>query len=222
MLKRRRQSGFSLPEIMIVVAILGIGAALTVPTWNRMQTNARAKTTARMISNAFQSARAHAIMTEENHVVLWTAVAPDDACNNPIPGPIVILADANGNCCIDAGEDVLAVSADPAEDFGGLNWGITFATAAVPEDGGGGAYTTGSSFSDPAGTQTHWVAFRGDGVPVGFSNACAIGQVGTGAGGIYVTNGAVEDGQRDYAVILSALGVPKVYAWDASLGSWTN
>jgi Tfp pilus assembly protein FimT len=207
---------------MVVVAVLGIATALAVPSWDRMQTNARARSTARMISNAFLAARTHAIMAEENHVVLWTAVAADDACGNAIPGPVVILADANANCCIDAGETVIQVSSNPGQDFANLNWGTTFAAGGVPEDGGGGAFATGSSFADPFGAQTHWVAFRNDGVPVGFTNACALGQVGTGAGGIYLTNGGAANGERDYAVILSALGVPKVYSWDAATGAWTN
>ena len=214
--------GFSLTEIMVVVAIIGITTALTMPAWNRLQTNNRAKATARMLSNAFQMARAQAVMSEETHIVMWTAVGADDACGTALPGPIVILDDANGNCCIDGGETMRSVSANPGADFASLNWGVTFATTPVPEDGGSGVYTTGSSFSDPFGVQTHWVAFRNDGVPVGFTNACAMGQVGTGAGGIYLTNGGAAAGERDYGVVLSALGVPKVYSWDASAGAWTN
>ena len=221
-MKQRAIRGFTLTEVMVVLAIIGVTTALTVPAWQRMQTNSRAKVTARMIANAFQAARAQAIMTEEQHVVMWTAVAAVDACNNPLPGPVVILDDANGNCCIDAGETVINVSPNPNTDFRGLNWGVTFATARVPQDGGAGVHTTGSSFSDPQGVQTNWVAFRNDGVPVGFTNACALGQVGTGAGGIYLTNGNAGQGERDYAVLLSALGVPKLYSWDSAANGWTN
>jgi prepilin-type N-terminal cleavage/methylation domain-containing protein len=217
-----RIRGFSLTEIMVVVAVLGVAAAMTVPAWQRMRVNSRAKTTARLISNAFQLARAQAIMTEEQHVVMWTAFSANDACNNPLPGPIVILDDTNGDCCIDPGEPIMSVSSTPATDFANLNWGVTFATARVVEDGGGGTHTTGSSFSDQFGVQTNRVAFRNDGVPVAFTNACAMGNVGTGAGGIYLTNGAAAGGERDYAVVLSALGVPKVYSWDSSMGVWTN
>lgn len=221
-MQQRRQSGFSLTEIMVVVAVLGIATALTIPAWNRMQSNSRAKTTARMISNAFQAARAQAVMTEEQHVVMWTAPVAVDACNNALPGPVVILADANGNCCIDNGETVINVSPDPNTDFANLNWGVTFAGARVPEDGGGGNHTTGSSFSDQFGAQTNRVLFRNDGVPVGFTNACATGPVGSGAGGVYLTNGGAVAGERDYAVVLSALGVPKVYSWNAAANAWTN
>jgi prepilin-type N-terminal cleavage/methylation domain-containing protein len=221
-LNRRSKHGFTLVELMIVVAVIGIAAAITLPTFTTIRTNARAKTTARMMSNAFQRARAEAILTERTHVVMWTAVAATDACGTALPSPIVILDDSvTQNCCIDAGETVVSVSTNPADEFAGLNWGVTFAGVAVTEDGGGGVFTTGSSFTDQFGVQTHWVGFRDDGVPVGFTAACVPGQVGTGGGGVYLTNGGT-GGERDYAVVLSALGAPKVYSWNAAANSWTN
>ncbi len=220
-MKQQGQRGFSLIELMLVILIIGIATAAAVPSWERMQTNSRARTTARMISNAFQTARAQAILAEGQHLVMW-GTAAGDACGNPLASPVVILDDADGDCCIDPGESLINVSSNPAVDFNGLNWGVTFATTAVPEDIGGGAYTTGSSFTDALGSQTYWVAFRNDGVPVGFSNACTLGQVGTGGGGIYLTNGGSTSGQRDYAVVLTALGAPKIYSWDAASNAWTN
>ena len=219
---QRRARGFSLTEIMVVVAIIGVAAALSAPAWNRMQSDSRARSTARMLSNAFQLARAQAIVTEEQHVVMWTAPTAVDACNNPLPGPIVVLDDINGDCCMSAGEPVRNISANPVEEFRNLNWGVTFAGIGVPQDAGGGAFATGSSFSDQFGAQTNRVVFRNDGVPVGFTNACVLGPVGSGGGGVYITNGGANAGERDYAVVLSALGVPKVYTWNAAQNQWTN
>ncbi len=217
----RAQRGFSLIELMIVILVIGVATAAAVPAWNRMQSNNRAKTTARMISNALQAARTQAILAEGQHLVMW-GTAASDACGNPLASPVVILDDADGDCCIDPGESLRNVSSNPTVDFRGLNWGVTFATAAVPEDIGGGTYTTGSSFTDALGVQTQWVAFRNDGVPVGLSTACAQGQIGTGGGGVYLTNGGSTAGERDYAVILTALGAPKIYSWDAARNAWTN
>ena len=222
-MEHRAQQGFNLIELMVVIAILGIAAALTLPAWERIQSNNRAKATARMISNAFQLARTQAILAEEQHLVMW-GVDAVDACGGggQLASPIAILADSDGDCCIDPGETLINVSPTPNTDFAGLNWGVTFANAGVPEDVGRGSHTTGSSFSDAFGTQTSRVAFRNDGVPVGLSTACTQGQIGTGGGGVYLTNGGSTSGERDYAVVLSALGAPKVYAWDAARNAWTN
>jgi hypothetical protein len=59
--------------------------------------------------------------------------------------------------------------------------------------------------------------FRPDGVPVGFSTACAQGQLGSGAGAIYITNG-----KRDYTAILSPLGAVKVRGFEQTQNAWIN
>jgi hypothetical protein len=58
-------------------------------------------------------------------------------------------------------------------------------------------------------------------VPVGFSNACVLGQTGTGRGGAYLTNSPAFS-NRDYAVVLSPLGGSKIYSFDRAAGAWTN
>jgi hypothetical protein len=59
--------------------------------------------------------------------------------------------------------------------------------------------------------------FGPQGMPVSFTPACVVGGAGSGAGGVYLTNGI-----RDYAVLLSPLGGTRLHGWDATIGAWTN
>lgn len=221
---RRSQGGFTVLELMVVVAIVGIAAALAVPSFVRFQANVRLRDTMRAVANSFQYARAQAIATGSNQIVYVAAGAGTDVCGNPLqdlsgnPVPVLVLNDgppgAGNNCCIDPGEAIETIPVLP-----GTFWGATFAAGPAPDDAGVGAWGTGSSFADQNGNATSWVMFRPDGIPVGFNAACAAGQLGTGAGGVYGTNT-----QRDLAVVLSPLGGVKVHSWDRVLATpaWTN
>lgn len=227
----RRLGGFTLIEMMVVVALLGVLAALAVPALVQVQANSRLRGTSREVSNLFQAARARAISTGNNQIVYLTApgamtggvVAGQDACGNPLPNdlngnpPVAVIIDesVNANCCLDANEQTTVIGALP-----GVNWGVTLlapAVVPVPQDAGPGVHTTGATFGNNGGAQAGWVMFRPDGVPVGFSPACAQGQVGSGAGGVYFNNT-----ERDYAVVLSPLGGVKTYSYDRSNAVWTN
>jgi len=217
----RARAGFTLVEIMIVVAIIGIFAAIAVPSWQRYQSNLQLRAAARSVSNAFSYARSHAISTGNRHIVVFATGAGTDACGNDIldetgrPVPVMVFDDgpaAAANCCLDDGEQRFSERAVP-----GVNWGVTLAAAPAPGDVGGGVYTTGSTLTKPDGTQAGWVAFGPDGIPVAFNAACNFGTTGTGAGAIYVTNG-----DRDYTVILNPLGTSNVERYDGAQSRWEN
>ena len=155
----------------------------------------------------------------ESHTLTYKMEAPsvnvlEDANGDWVP--MLVLNDgapgsANQNCEIDAGEETHVL---PAVD--GIRWGATNAgSTKAPGDATAISSSSGSSFATPAGTGTTWVAFMPDGRPVGMSAACTFGQLGSGTGGIYITNG-----ERDYAVVLHALGAVRLHAWAGASGGW--
>jgi prepilin-type N-terminal cleavage/methylation domain-containing protein len=223
MKRARRQAGFTMMEMVVVMAIVGIAAAMAVPSWRATMANSRLRDAAGDVADLLSAARARAISNNRTFVVYFdTLGGGEDVCGNPLedlagnPVPMLALDDANGNCCIDAGE---ALITRPAAR--GVFWGTDFAPAASPDDTDpAGTWQLGSTFHDPANSQTEWVAFRGDGIPVGFPDsggACTLGTPGTGAGGIYLNND-----RRDMAVVLTALGSVKVHGFEAVGGTWTD
>ncbi len=225
-MRGRTKNGFTIVETMIVVAIASIMVALGYPSWQRMNDNIRLRTAARAAQDTFGYAREQAVRTGRRHLVLSQTGLAQDACGNAVPSALMVLDDANQDCCIDAGEltwapEELAQAGVQQTAF----WGATNAAAPVPDDTGAGAMTTGSTFSRFGGGASTGVAFRGDGIPIGMSAACAPGGVGSGAGGYYFTNGraGLSAGERrDYAVVITPLGSAKVFSWDAVQARWTQ
>jgi prepilin-type N-terminal cleavage/methylation domain-containing protein len=225
-LRNRTQSGFTIIELMIVVAIAAAMVALGYPTWQRVNDNIRLRAAARAAQDTFNYAREQAVRTGRRHLVLAQTGAALDACGTAIPSPLLVLDDVDQDCCVDAAEPrwVPEEIMNPVVQQTAA-WGVTNATVRVPEDAGLGAMTTGSTFTLLGGGPAPGVAFRGDGIPVAMSAACVAGNVGSGAGGFYFTNGrpgltATE--RRDLAVILSPIGSSKAYSFEASGAGWTQ
>jgi type II secretory pathway pseudopilin PulG len=212
--------------MMLVVAIAAVMVALAYPSWQRWNDNTRLRAAARAAQDSFGYAREQAVRTGRRHLVLSQTGLGLDACGAAVPSPLLVLDDTDQDCCVDAAEPTWTPEelANPVVQQVAF-WGVTNATVRVPEDGGLGAMTTGSTFTRFGGGAATGVAFRGDGIPVAFSAACALGNVGSGAGGFYFTNGraglaAAE--RRDHAVVLSAVGTSKIYSWDAVAARWTQ
>lgn len=222
----RRHSGFTIVEMMLVVAIAALMVALAVPSWQRVNDNIRMRAAARAALDTFRYARMQAVRTGRRHMVLSQTGLGLDACGAAIPSPLMVLDDANQNCCVDAGEPTWVPEelGDPMVQAVAF-WGTTNATLRVPEDGGAGAMTTGSTFTRVGGGAANGVVFRGDGIPVSVTAACGLGSVGTGSGGFYFTNGrpGLDAAQRrDLAVVLTSVGTAKSFSWDASTARWTQ
>ena len=228
--RKRHQRGFTLVEMMIVVALIGILAAASSPLMQGFFLNIRAKAAARSVADAFRIARTEAIRTGTPHVVFFSAAASGnppatDPAGTPLgadpktggPYPILVLRDDSGgapNCRIDVGETTSTTAAQP-----GISWGAAVSGGAAPADDPNAAvdHSSGSSFQTAAGGSITWVMFLGNGLPAGFDNACNVDPVGTAGGAIYLTNG-----QRDYAIVLSPLGAVRVHAFEEGANQWTN
>jgi len=216
----RNRNGFTLIEMMIVVAIVGALVALAIPSFQQWSQNQRAKSAIRSLAGTLMHARGEAIRTGNNHIVFFQQDALGanlvDSLGTAVPAAVVNddrPGGPNQNCRIDANETVGVVYAEP-----GLNWGVQNASVRVPTDFGTGAIGTGSSFTQPGGGgAATWVAFRPDGAPIAFAVDCTLGAVGSGAGAVYLNNG-----KRDYAAVLTVLGGIRVHAWNQSTGQWTN
>lgn len=227
----RRTAGVTLVEVMIVVGIIGIVSAATLPNISRYLETSRGRAAAKSIADAFNLARAQAIRTGNNQVVFFSASAdPNSPATDPAgtaltdanssPVPILVLDDgapgsALQNCQIDASETTITFEAQL-----GVGWGRNLAPAATEAPDDDGVTTipaSGSSFRAPNGTTpVTWVQFRPDGVPVAIDAACNAGRLGSGGGTIYLSTN-----NRDYAVTLAPLGGVRVHVWNSSAGGWT-
>ena len=122
----------------------------------------------------------------------------------------------------------------PLTQLSGISWGRIEASSLVPNANGSlvgdpfsGTAVEGSSaessspanFRHPADATSvqSFVLLAPDGTPraIDSSGVTTIAQVGTGDGAIYLN-----DGERDHAVVMSALGALRSYRWDRSDASW--
>lgn len=224
-----RRHGFSILELMVVVAIVGALVAMGAPALRDGSRNTRLKSNARDLAGAIQLARAQAIRTQVNHVVMF-GTTPS---GNPLPAPALVLQDTDGDGEIDPGEPVTLVPRDAGRDFQGIarttGYGKTNAVGVPADDPDplgvfAGPSAAIASFRDPSGGNANQVLFQPDGIPRTYDPGppLNLGNVGSGVGAIYLTNGdpALGTTGRDYAVIVGALGSVRVSSWDPSLGAW--
>ncbi len=225
--KRNRSAGFSVIEMLVVIAILAIASAMAVPQFREIRNNTRLKTVARETAGVLHVARQRAIRLRRNQIVFFGTLTAQDACGiglpvEPVSGfvrPVQVVDDQDGDCCVDAGELVMTEIIDPVQ---GINWGVLGGAPVAPDDSGLAPHgASGLSFQDTGGTARNWVVFRPDGTPVTSDNACNLGPTGSGGGGIYLNN-AAGGGSRGYGVVLTPLGAVKIHGWEQTAGIWTN
>lgn len=222
-----RSDGFSLLEVMIVVGLVSVLAAVAVPSIIEWRTHYQAKQAARSIAGIFHKARAEAMRTGDQQVVFFGNPGLTDPGGNAVEAggswvPVLSLDDGvpgTANCRIDPGETSAFI-----RPVGDLSWGVSHATGPVASDSGGAPFNPastwdGGTFTKPNASKANWVLFRANGVPVAFegdgSGCGTIADTGSGGGGLYLT-----DGERDFGVVLTPLGGARLHVWNN--GAWSS
>lgn len=216
--RQRRRTGFTLLELITVLAVAAIMALVAVPNLSRVLANQRLKDAARDVAGAFALARAEAMRSGNEHLVYFGPGGAQTVTNQdlryPFPGgplvPVLVLSDANGNCSIDPGESLRGVST-----WNGIGFGRNLSSSRAPNDASAGDPSNGVTFVDGAGNDVTWVLFRPDGTPVTVTTGCVEADLGSGNGAVYLTNG-----DRDLAIVLLPLGTNRVLSFDRATGSW--
>jgi prepilin-type N-terminal cleavage/methylation domain-containing protein len=189
--------GFSLTEMVVVVAIILFLAALAVPNFSRISARINLKSAASDLSGLMQQARILA------------------AKNNAIYGIAYGTINGVGVACVDLNLSNTCTTGEPL---------VTLSTTVTPASGaptGGSGQPTAYVLVGDTGTTNYdnatRLAYSARGLPCAYvSSTCS-----TPAGGyfVYYLNGARPDGSTGWAaVVVTRTGRSKVVTWNGS--SW--
>lgn len=231
-----KQSGFTMLELMIAIAMIGILAALSVPGFQRMRSNGLTKASARSVADMLDFARSKAMQTGNPHLIFFGV----DTAGNPYltqggtPSPMFVVEDSvTEDCLVTNGELIYAINTT----IPGIGYfralGNPPLIPGVPATAGdvgdpAAVLVNGMSFTLPGGAPAQWILFGGDGIPRRFdAGALCDGdsesEIGRGGGTVYVNGtvvGANDWDGRQYAIEVSPLGGVKIQRYDWSANAW--
>ena len=216
-ISRRGESGFSLIELLVVLAVIAVIAAMVIPTWQRIQKNARLNGDGHNLSSTISVAkmRAAADFTESRvflftgtdktqyfRIDVWNKAAKGgagcwvpDAVTNPGTGNTYCIT----NSAFQGSETFLStgVNAGYGSVSASPDANVAFGQASSCLQGQSSPTSTGTSI-----TNTACIQFNSRGFPI------------TGAA-FYIT-----DGTRVYAAMTNAMGLVHTYVTADSGRSW--
>jgi prepilin-type N-terminal cleavage/methylation domain-containing protein len=219
--RKSSERGFNLIELLVAIVILGIVAAMAIPTWQRMQKNARLNGDGHNLAETLSVAklRAGANFTESRlffytgsgtqyfRVDVWnpsvTSGAGTTACWVPDGKAVASLT---GTDCVTNTSTTgyeTNLSTGVTAGYSSLstapsNFVTTLAQSSSCMQGGTGPTTGGSAISS-----TSCIIFNSRGFP-------------SASGGLYIT-----DGTRVYGIVSNSMGLIKTYVSAASSANWT-
>ncbi len=218
-----RQGGFTLIEIMTVLAIVGVLAAIAIPTMTRYKRKEDTRDAAITMSGVLTNARARAISSGRMTFVLLGE--PADGSVPFQPGQIAaVVMDDDGDNAVTAADSALAIfptpGLNPDVSLYGVN-GTPHGTVLVPADDLSESepdvdlsqLVDGTTLPNSAALGVPVVAFSPQGAAVAADTPA---EWGTGAGGIYVT----DNDSVVVAVLVGPLGSVKLQRFDTASGEW--
>ncbi len=112
-------AGFTLMELMVVVAVIGLMASVAIPKIGIWNANERVKAAGRGMAAAISLAHGEAVRTGDLHIIFFRTDAQGNTLfdTQGTAVPILVINDgtrssANQNCRIDAGEIIGAIKAE--------------------------------------------------------------------------------------------------------------
>jgi prepilin-type N-terminal cleavage/methylation domain-containing protein len=209
----RNRDGFTIYELLIVIAIMGFIMALAVPSFTRYRRQESARSNAEVLAGAIKAARDRSIREGRQWFVLF----------NPPSGAIArVVQDMDNNFQETAGVDVVRdVFFEPGTGAEITPYGIMPAPPfqAAPRTnndqqiGNLGTVLDGSGFPFNIVAGTTAMGFTTRGIPVDLQNPTAWG---TGTGAYYIT----DNNATVYAIDVGPLGEVKVRGFSAALNQW--